>query len=219
VEYVNKLLPKIQESYVKDYWSKQVKQTSDFHKSEVLDYILSKFSPFVSDARIRNIVNQSESLSFENVVRQGSTVMVDFGKYYYDRDIVNVMSTLLLYSLQRYLRADNQNSVPIALYISEVERWNTKSVQQLLMYSRRLGLTVTASSSRTQHIPETLRYELLRSGTLISFNTNKVDSKYLGDVFPEKMVEQITQLKPYHAALATTQEGRPLPASIVDLTE
>ena len=42
-KYVQELLPRVQDPIIKRYWTDQIAQTSDFHKSEVLDYIVSKF--------------------------------------------------------------------------------------------------------------------------------------------------------------------------------
>ena len=41
--FVQELLPKVQDPIVRRYWTDQIAQTSDFHKSETLDYIVSKF--------------------------------------------------------------------------------------------------------------------------------------------------------------------------------
>jgi hypothetical protein len=59
--YVQELLPKVKDPMVRRYWTDQIAQTSDFHKSEVLDYIVSKFGRFVTDKMMRNIIGQSES--------------------------------------------------------------------------------------------------------------------------------------------------------------
>ena len=59
--FVQELLPKVQDPIIRRYWTDQIAQTSDFHKSEVLDYITSKFGRFVTNKMIRNIIGQSES--------------------------------------------------------------------------------------------------------------------------------------------------------------
>ena len=55
------MLPKVQDPMVRRYWTDQIAQTTDFHKSEVLDYIISKFGRFVTDKMMRNIIGQSQS--------------------------------------------------------------------------------------------------------------------------------------------------------------
>jgi len=59
--YVQELLPKVTDPIIRRYWTDQIAQTSDFHKSEVLDYIVSKFGRFVTNKMIRNIIGQSDS--------------------------------------------------------------------------------------------------------------------------------------------------------------
>ena len=59
--FVQELLPKVQDPIIRRYWTDQIAQTSDFHKSEVLDYIVSKFGRFVTNKMMRNIIGQSKS--------------------------------------------------------------------------------------------------------------------------------------------------------------
>ena len=59
--YVQQLLPKVTDPMVRRYWTDQIAQTSDFHKSEVLDYIVSKFGRFITNTMMRNIIGQSKS--------------------------------------------------------------------------------------------------------------------------------------------------------------
>src|SRR3989344_3412286 len=59
--FVQELLPKVEDPIVRRYWTDQIAQTSDFHKSEVLDYITSKFGRFVTNKMMRNIIGQSKS--------------------------------------------------------------------------------------------------------------------------------------------------------------
>src|SRR5258708_7425359 len=50
--FVQALLPKVNDPIVRRYWTDQIAQTNDFHKSEVLDYIVSKFGRFIKNGRI-----------------------------------------------------------------------------------------------------------------------------------------------------------------------
>src|SRR5581483_8623933 len=71
----------VQDAMVRRYWTDQIAQTSDFHKSEVLDYTVSKFGRFVTDARIRNIIGQSKSsFNLREVMDQGKILIVNLSK-------------------------------------------------------------------------------------------------------------------------------------------
>jgi len=70
--FVEELLPKVKDPIVRRYWTDQIAQTSDFHKSEVLDYIVSKFGRFVTNKMMRNIIGQSQSaFNFRQVMDEG----------------------------------------------------------------------------------------------------------------------------------------------------
>jgi hypothetical protein len=80
-KYVQELLPKVTDPIVRRYWTDQIAQTSDFHKSEVLDYIVSKFGRFVTNKMMRNIIGQSESaFNFRKVMDEGKILLINLAK-------------------------------------------------------------------------------------------------------------------------------------------
>src|SRR3989338_1088493 len=80
-KYVQELLPKVKDPLVRRYWTDQIAQTSDFHKSEVLDYIVSKFGRFVTNATIRNIIGQSKSaFDFRQVMDAQKILLINLSK-------------------------------------------------------------------------------------------------------------------------------------------
>ncbi|MBI1919045.1 DUF87 domain-containing protein, partial [Candidatus Microgenomates bacterium] len=79
--FVQELLPKVDDPIVRRYWTDQIAQTSDFHKSEVLDYIVSKFGRFVTNKLMRNIIGQSKSaFDFREVMDSGKILLVSLSK-------------------------------------------------------------------------------------------------------------------------------------------
>ena len=76
--FVQELLPKVSDPMVRRYWTDQIAQTSDFHKSETLDYIVSKFGRFVTDPMMRNIIGQSQSaFDFRKVMDEGKILLIN----------------------------------------------------------------------------------------------------------------------------------------------
>ncbi|MEK7065663.1 MAG: type IV secretion system DNA-binding domain-containing protein, partial [Patescibacteria group bacterium] len=76
--FVQELLPKVQDPIIRRYWTDQIAQTADFHKSEVLDYIVSKFGRFVTNKLMRNIIGQSRSsFDFRKVMDEGKILLVN----------------------------------------------------------------------------------------------------------------------------------------------
>src|SRR4030066_1438719 len=80
-KYVQEILPKVTDPIIRRYWTDQIAQTSDFHKSEVLDYIVSKFGRFVTNKLIRNIIGQSKSaFDFRKIMDEGKILLVNLAK-------------------------------------------------------------------------------------------------------------------------------------------
>jgi hypothetical protein len=59
--FIQSLLPHVPEGPVRQYWSAQMAQTSDFHKSEILDYVVSKFGIFMQKGPIKTIFESSNT--------------------------------------------------------------------------------------------------------------------------------------------------------------
>jgi hypothetical protein len=79
--FVQEIIPKVTDPIVRRYWTDQIAQTADFHKSEVLDYIVSKFGRFVTNKMIRNIIGQSQSsFSFREVMDSGKILLINLAK-------------------------------------------------------------------------------------------------------------------------------------------
>src|SRR3989338_251738 len=60
-DYEKKKRASLTDPLVIDFWEKQMAKTSDFHKSEMLNYFMSKFGPFINNALMRNIIGQHVS--------------------------------------------------------------------------------------------------------------------------------------------------------------
>ncbi|HEX8597038.1 MAG TPA: DUF87 domain-containing protein [Chloroflexia bacterium] len=79
--FVQQLLPHVVDPVVRRYWTDQIANTSDFHKSEVLDWIVSKFGRFVTDPTIRRIIGQSRSgFSLRAAMDEGKIVLLNLAK-------------------------------------------------------------------------------------------------------------------------------------------
>jgi len=206
-EYVKSLLPKIKDQSVKSYWLSQMEQTTDFHKSEILDYIVSKFGPFMSHEIISKVVNGDNALDLAQAVKEGKTVIFDLSEVVYDTQAYIVLGTLLLHFVEStMLTKDRQTKV--ALYVDEVQMMNMSKLQKLAIFAKRYGVTLTYITSRVSKL-ESLAYECSRFGTKISFRQLGQDSDNVQKMFVQsesgKMNTQT--LKRFHAYVQTLHEG------------
>jgi len=163
--YVKNLLPKVKDPVVLNYWNNQIAQTSDFHKSEVLDYIISKLSIFVTDKMMRNILGQTKStVNFKTLLSDYKVVLFNFRALKKYKDANKVITTLFMFKLLKELKL---NSQAINIYIDEAVTWPAVYVSELLTENRRYGITVTLTSNKINDASPSLKSTLIKTGTLI----------------------------------------------------
>ncbi|MCA9382366.1 DUF87 domain-containing protein, partial [Candidatus Dojkabacteria bacterium] len=80
-KFVQQKLPLITDDMVRRYWTDEIAQTNEFHKSEVLGYIVSKFDRFVTNKVLRNIIGQSKSsFNLRQIMDEGKILIVNLSK-------------------------------------------------------------------------------------------------------------------------------------------
>src|SRR5947207_5384861 len=79
--YVKVYLKKLKDPVVRAFWEKEMAKTSDFHKSEMLGYLISKVGRFIENEMIRNIIGQTHSgFNFREVMDQKKILLVNLAK-------------------------------------------------------------------------------------------------------------------------------------------
>ena len=175
-EYVKKILPKVQDPVIQNYWNKQVAQTSDFHKSEILDYIVSKLSIFVTDKMMRSILCQSKSsINFPSLISENRIILFNFGNLRKYNDANKVVTSILLYKLINELKSHSVNT-PINLYIDEAVSWPATFITEMLTENRRYGVNLVLTSNKISEANIQLKRSLLRIGSVISFRLATSDA-------------------------------------------
>jgi hypothetical protein len=210
--YVESLLPSVTDPLVKSYWTKQMAQTSDFHKSEVLDYIVSKFGKIIGDTKIRNIVGQRHStINVAQYLSEKKTLLIDMSGFLDDSEGFHIVSTLLFSKLFEVLRASCRLiNEPVAFYIDEASCWPQMPLMYLLRDGARKSIALTISTQRISQIPVGLREEVLRVGTLVAFRAATADAQLLAPEFHAHVtVDDLCLLARYHVYIRLLSQGSP----------
>ncbi|MBI2189930.1 MAG: DUF87 domain-containing protein, partial [Candidatus Levybacteria bacterium] len=140
--FVQELLPKVQDPIVRRYWTDQIAQTSDFHKSEVLDYIVSKFGRFVTNKMMRNIIGQSQSaFDFRKVMDEGKILLISLSKGRIGEENSSFLGLILVPKI--LVAAMSRQDVPeenrrdFFLYVDEFQNFATPDFAQILSEARK----------------------------------------------------------------------------------
>ena len=66
---------------VRAFWEKEMAKTSDFHKSEMLGYLISKVGRFVENEMMRNIIGQPKSgFNLREIMDSKKILLVNLSK-------------------------------------------------------------------------------------------------------------------------------------------
>lgn len=174
-KYVQERLAKVTDPLVRSYWQDQISQTSDFHKSEVLDYIVSKFGRFVTNKLIRNIIGQSESsFDYRKLMDEKKIFLVNLSKGKIGPENSNflgriIVPKLLISALSRIDKTSGDRP-DFYLYVDEFQNFASETFATMLSEARKYGLSITLAN---QYLSQ-LGHDVLDSvfgnvGTLISF--------------------------------------------------
>jgi len=225
-KYVQELLPKVTDPIVRRYWTDQIAQTSDFHKSEVLDYIVSKFGRFVTNKMMRNIIGQSESaFNFRKVMDEGKILLINLAKGRIGEENSNFLGLILVPKILMgaMSRQDIPESKrrPFYLYVDEFQNFATPDFAQILSEARKFGLGLTVANQFIGQMDEEVKNAIFGNvGTLISFRVGVTDANYLQHEYQPTFTEtDLINVERFNAYVKTIVSNEPVPAFSMDLTK
>ena len=225
-KYVQELLPKVQDPIVRRYWTDQIAQTSDFHKSEVLDYIVSKFGRFVTNKTMRNIIGQSKSaFDFRNVMDEGKILLINLSKGKLGEENSSFLGLVLIPKI--LVAAMSRQEIPedkrrdFFLYVDEFQNFATPDFATILSEARKYHLNLTVANQFIGQMDEEVKNAVFGNvGSLISFRVGVTDASYLQREYQPVFGESdLINIERYHAYMKTIVDNEPVPPFSVDMTK
>ncbi len=217
-KYVQELLPKVKDPIVRRYWTDQIAQTSDFHKSEVLDYITSKFGRFVTNKMIRNIIGQSNSsFNFREVMDSGKILFINLSKGELGEENSSFLGLVLVPRI--LMAAMSRADIPsdqrrdFYLYVDEFQNFATPDFAQILSEARKYKLNLTVANQFIGQIDEEVKNAIFGNvGTIISYRVGVTDASYLAHEFsPVFSEDDLLNIERYHVYVKTIVNNEPVP--------
>jgi len=172
-DYQKYKVSKVKDPVVRAFWEKEMAKTSDFHKSEMLGYLISKVGRFVENAMMRNIIGQPKSgFNFEEIMNNKKILLVNLAKGTTGEVNSSLLGLILVSKLQ--MAAMKRASMPeeqrqdFYLYIDEFQNFVTDSIATILSEARKYRLDLTIAH---QYI-----------GQLVQDNDTKIRDAVFGNV-------------------------------------
>ncbi|MBI4089551.1 MAG: type IV secretion system DNA-binding domain-containing protein [Candidatus Levybacteria bacterium] len=223
--YVQELLPKVADPIIRRYWTDQIAQTSDFHKSEVLDYIVSKFGRFVTNKMIRNIIGQSDSaFNFRKVMDEGKILLINLAKGKIGEENSSFLGLILVPKI--LVAAMSRQDMPkdqrrdFFLYVDEFQNFATPDFAQILSEARKYKLNLIVANQFIGQMEEEVKNAIFGNvGTLISFRVGVTDANYLQHEYQPVFTEaDLINVERYNTYVKTIVGGEPVTPFSMDLT-
>jgi len=224
-KFVKELLPKVKDPIVRRYWTDQIAQTADFHKSEVLDYIVSKFGRFVTNKMTRNIIGQSKSsFDFRKCMDEGKILLVNLAKGKIGEENSNFLGLVLVPKI--LIAAMSRQDVPeeqrrdFYLYVDEFQNFATPDFAQILSEARKYRLNLCVANQFIGQMEEEVKNAVFGNvGTLVAFRIGVTDASYLQHEFQPVFSESdLINIERYHTYVKTIVNNEPVLPFSMDLT-
>ena len=216
-KFVAELLPYIDDPMVKRYWTDQMAQTSDFHKSEVLDYIVSKFGRFVTNKTMRNIIGQPVSaFNFRKAMDEKKIVLCNLSKGILGEEDAKFLGLILVPKV--LTAAMSRQDIPMSeredffLYVDEFQNYATEDFATILSEARKYRLNLVVANQYIAQIEDDVRNAVFGNvGTIISYRVGVNDAQYLQHEFAPVFNEtDLTNIEKYHVYVKTIVNNEPV---------
>ncbi len=140
---------KISNPIVRSFWEKQMAQTGQREKQEMIPYFAAKFGQFTTNTLIRNIVGQvKSSFDFTDIMNNEKILLMNLSKGLIGDINSKLLGMIIVNKIQvaamRRQRQDATERKDFFLYIDEFQNYVTDSIESILSEARkyRLGLVI-----------------------------------------------------------------------------
>lgn len=218
VEFVKEILPLVKDPLVRRYWTDQIAQTTEFHKSETLDYFVSKFGKFVTNLMIRNIIGQSKpSYDLRWVMDNRKILIVNLSKGKMGEDNSNFLGLVLVPKIlaAAMSRADmpEDQRQDFYMYVDEFQNFATDTFATILSEARKYRLNLVVANQFIGQMQEDVKNAIFGNvGTIMAYRVGVTDANFLQHEFAPIFNEQdLVNIEAQTLYVKTQVKSEPIP--------
>ncbi len=188
-QYEKELKKYVTDQTVLDFWNKEMAQTSDYHKSEVLGWFVSKFGAFLSNEMMRDIIGQTKSsFNLREIMDEGKILLVNLSKGRTGELNSKLLGMIFVMKFQAAAmsRADikEEDRKDFSLYVDEFQNFSTDSFATILSEARKYRLNLIVANQFTTQLTDEIRDAVFGNiGTVISYRVGTNDADFLTKQF------------------------------------
>ncbi len=217
-KFLDEMLPLVKDPVVKRYWTDQIAQTSDFHKSEVLDYIVSKFGRFVTNKTMRNIIGQPfSSFNIRQAMDEQKIILCNLSKGILGEEDAKFLGLILVPKVLTAAMARQDMAMELRkdfyLYVDEFQNYATEDFAVILSEARKYRLNLIVANQFVSQIDEEVKNAVFGNvGTMVAFRVGVPDANFLQHEFSPTFNEgDLVNIEKYHVYVKTIVKNEPVP--------
>lgn len=188
-KYAKQKLQHVTDQTVLDFWNKEMASTSDYHKSEVLGWFVSKFGAFLSNEMMRNIIGQTKSsFNLREIMDNKKILLVNLSKGRTGE--LNSKLLGMIFVMKFQAAAMSRSNVPeeqrndFALYVDEFQNFSTDSFATIMSEARKYHLNLIVANQFTTQLSDEIRDAVFGNmGTIVSFRVGQNDVEALSQYY------------------------------------
>lgn len=205
-DFAKEKLKYVTDQTVLDFWNKEMAQTSDYHKSEVLGWFVSKFGAFLSNEMMRNIVGQTKSgFNLREIMDKKKILLVNLSKG--KTGELNSQLLGMIFVMKFQAAAMGRADIPedqrqdFSLYVDEFQNFATDSFEGILSEARKYRLNLILANQFMTQLNDKIREAIIGNvGTIISGRIGTTDAELMVKKFaPVFDAEDLTKLPNFEA--------------------
>jgi len=208
----------VKDPVVRSFWEKQMAKTSDFHKSEMLNYFTSKFGRFMTNDMMRNIIGQPKSAFDFRDVMDGKKILI----CKLSKGLIGEINAFLLgmiivskIAIGAFSRQDQteEERTPFYLYVDEFQNFITDVFATILSESRKYKLSLQITNQYIAQLDEKTRDSVIgNAGNLIAFRVGAADAEFLVKEFAPLAIDDLTNVDKFNFYIRELIDNAPMPA-------
>jgi len=188
-EFREEAVSRVRDPVIKSFWVKQMAQTADFHKSEMLNYFISKFGRFMTNYMMRNIIGQQKSsFDLRDIMDNKKILLVNLSKGKLGEINSSLLGLIMVSKIQ--MAAMSRANIPekerkdFYLYVDEFQNFTTDSFISILSEARKYRLNLNVTNQYIAQLEEAIRNAVIgNAGTMITFRVGAHDAEFLAKEF------------------------------------
>lgn len=209
---------------VKSFWVNQMAKTGAREKQEMIPYFAAKFSQFITNSMMRNIIGQTKSaFDFTQVMDEGKILLMNLSKGLTGDFNSKLLGLIIVSKLQmaalRRQGVDKSQRRDFFLYIDEFQNYITDSIESILSEARKYRLGLNLAHQYIDQLVGEKGDEKIKNavfgnvGSMMCYKIGAQDAEYMAKemapVFTDQDLINIDKYKAVMKLSIDTQPSKP----------